>query len=77
MTPATEQKAAAILAGGRLTVVEVTAGDVQAVCLGSAGQVYRLGLDAGGWGCSCAARRECSHLRALKLVTVWNLRRPA
>jgi hypothetical protein len=75
MTSATAQKAAAILAEGRLTVTEVGERVVKAVCRGSAGQVYELGLNAGGWCCSCPAGvfgRPCSHLDALKRVTIVN-----
>jgi hypothetical protein len=77
MTPATEEKAARILAEGRLTILFVSTDHIVARCRGSAGDVYRLGSDPGGWWCSCPAGihgRPCSHISSLKLVTV--LRRP-
>jgi len=74
VTPGTEQKAARILACGRLTTSLVGDG-ITAVCFGDTGD-YEVGHHAGGWHCACPARRECSHIRALKLVTVWNLPRP-
>jgi hypothetical protein len=34
-------------------------------------RVYLAGRDEEGWFCSCAARTEdCSHVRALRLVSV-------
>jgi hypothetical protein len=78
MTPVTEHKAARILAGGRLKITSLGADGITAICLGdTADSAYEVGQDPGGWRCSCPARRECSHIRALKLVTVFNLRRPA
>jgi uncharacterized Zn finger protein len=64
-----EAKGRRYLVEGRL-VVEHVAGDmVRARCRGG-GAVYELGLEAGGWWCSCLARGRCSHLVALQLVTV-------
>lgn len=66
-------KASRYLSEGRLVVTSVSGDTVTAWCRGS-GEIYRLGHDlARGWYCSCAARRDCSHLTALQLVTV---RRP-
>lgn len=55
---------------GRLMVERVAPSVIGAACRGNGG-VYRLGYSSqSGWWCECAARGECSHLVALKLVTV-------
>lgn len=78
MTPATEAKAARILASGALKVVYLVGTEIIATCRSMSGAaLYTLGSNAGGWHCSCPARRECAHLRALKLVAVINLRAAA
>ena len=77
MTLVTEEKAARILASGRLKVISAGGDRITATCFGdTADSVYEVGQDPGGWHCACPARRECSHIRALKLVTVFNLQRP-
>jgi uncharacterized Zn finger protein len=65
-------KAMSYIAAGRLRVFRVNGDYVKATCRGSGGAVYDLGYDVrrGGWWCSCPARRSCSHLHALELVTV-------
>ena len=41
-------------------------------------RLYSTGRDAEGWYCSCAARtRDCSHVRALRLITILELREDA
>lgn len=67
----TEAKAARYLAEGRLTITAVTGDYVTAICRGD-GEFYHLGHTPGwGWRCSCPARRDrCSHLIALRSVTV-------
>ncbi len=62
-----------LLAEGRLTVDLVDGRKVIASCRGDSGDVYRLGFDprAGSWRCTCAVRTDaCSHLHALRLVTL-------
>lgn len=77
MTPATEEKAARMLSGGHLKIHTASTDYISAVCFSSTSQVaYEVSRDPGGWHCTCPARQECSHIRALKLVTVWNLRWP-
>jgi hypothetical protein len=67
-------KANRYLCESRLTVVSVDDDRVRATCHGD-GEIYQLGHEPGrGWWCECAARGDCCHLRALRLVTV---RRPA
>ncbi len=62
-------KARRYLAEGRLLVIEVNEDRIAALCKGD-GRVYSLGL-AGDWHCDCPAlSRDCSHLRALRLVTI-------
>jgi len=54
----------------RLLIGEVTADRVRATVRGS-GEVYRLGFEGGRWFCGCPARTNgCSHLHALRAVTV-------
>jgi hypothetical protein len=70
-------KARRYLTEGRLRVLRVDPGPqmrrdaIFAQCRGDSGEYFRLGYDAalGEWRCSCSARSECSHLKALKLVT--------
>lgn len=64
-----------LLTEGRLNVQIVDPNRraaVQAECRGDSGEVYALGFDSrrNEWRCNCEARGECSHLIALKLVTV-------
>ena len=63
-------KARRYLTEGRLLVIEVTVYRIAALCRGDTG-LYSLGYAAGEWTCDCPARSwQCSHLRALQLVTV-------
>lgn len=62
-----------LLTEGRLTVERLDAGGlIVARCRGDSGAVYSLGFDPikRQWRCTCPARTNCSHLRALQLVTV-------
>lgn len=53
-----------------LLVLEVAVDRVAALCRGDTG-LYSVGYAADEWACDCPARsRRCSHLRALRLVTV-------
>lgn len=55
---------------GRLTLTAVEDHEIRARCRGS-GHVYRCGWNpAERWWCTCPARTTCSHLHALRLVTV-------
>jgi len=72
-----QDKGRRLLTEGRLNVTFVNhvaevAAPVKARCRGDSGEMYDLGYDAKAkrWGCTCEARGECSHLIALKLVTV-------
>lgn len=70
------QKAERLLTSGRLIVRQVgdpeKPGRIVAECRGDSGEVYVLGYDPrkDEWRCTCAARGDCSHLGALKLVVV-------
>ena len=70
-------KARRLLAEGRVTVTRVVGDVVDAVCAGDTG-VYQLGHDpARGWWCSCPVRPgRCSHVEALRLVTIITARQP-
>lgn len=63
-------KARRYLATGRLTVTRVD-GDVADAVIEADTGTYQLGRDpARGWHCTCPARGRCSHVAALRLVTV-------
>lgn len=57
------------LAEHRLTVLRVDRERVEAECRGG-GAVYLLGWRNGEWSCGCPAKTTCSHLYALRAVTV-------
>lgn len=66
-------KARRYLVESRLTITEVNQRRVRATCRGE-GAIYRLGWEAGQWGCTCPARStRCSHLLALKSVVAPDL----
>lgn len=69
-------KARRLLIEGRLTVTTVAGNLVAATCRGDSGEVYDLGYDLNRmWFCSCPSRGTCSHLKALMLVVVRDVRR--
>lgn len=58
------------LTDGRLTIRAMDGRTIEATCRGDSG-THTLGWHAGGWWCSCPARRgRCSHLVALRLVVL-------
>jgi hypothetical protein len=58
------------LGEGRLVIDRVHGDAIHASCRGE-GELYELGhLPGRGWWCSCPARGDCCHLRALRLVTI-------
>jgi hypothetical protein len=61
-------KAHGYLIEGRLTVERVDRTGVIATCRGTAPAPYRVAWSEGRWHCSCAARGDCAHLAALRLV---------
>lgn len=66
-----EQKARRYLAEARVIVTRVDGDDVRASVRGD-GEWHRCGYhEYEGWWCSCPTRRDtCSHLIALRLITV-------
>lgn len=63
-------KAGRLLSTGRLTVRTISADIITAAIVGDHGS-YRLGCDPSGWYCDCPAfTRRCSHIVALKQVTL-------
>lgn len=61
-------KAARYLAEGRVILLHVWPGMVDATVRG-AGTVYSVTYRRGGWSCDCPARGRCCHLTAVMLVT--------
>lgn len=71
------EKALRYISERRLTIVHADPAVIRATCRGDGGELYDLGwrTDQQRWGCTCEARqhfpsRDCSHLLALKLVTI-------
>jgi hypothetical protein len=60
-------KARRYLGEGRLIVVRVAPGEVDAICRGD-GETYRVVYRVGAWSCNCPSRGRCAHLLALGLV---------
>jgi uncharacterized Zn finger protein len=69
-----QTKAHRLLKEGRITVHRVGDGSriIYAQARGDSAHIYDLGYDPRnqGWRCTCEARGECSHLVALKLITL-------
>jgi uncharacterized membrane protein len=69
----TVDKAKRLLLTGRLRVTKVDGNVIEAICRGDSGEIYWLAHDPNDvpfWSCSCPARKDCSHLRALWAVVV-------
>lgn len=64
------EKADRMLLEARLRVVRVDGNLIVAECRGDSGVVYEVCHAGGRWSCSCPARVDCSHLRALQRVVV-------
>lgn len=67
---ATWEKADRLLLEGRLRLVSVDGNEIKAQCLGDSAVIYHLEHFHGRWSCTCPARVDCSHLRALQRVVV-------
>lgn len=65
---ATWEKSNRLLVEGRLRVLRVDGNLIVAECLGDSGMVYDVSYVGARWSCSCPARVDCSHLRALQRV---------
>lgn len=65
----TDDKARRLLSTGKLRIVRMDKDFIHAECKGD-NAVYDLFYKDEHWYCSCPARIDCSHLRALWLVTV-------
>lgn len=64
-------KARRYLTEGRLTVHTLTPDLIAASCRGDSAVEYRVHWEPPGWKCTCPAHTPaCSHVRALKLVTL-------
>ena len=74
------EKAKRLLLAGRLRVTKVDGELIEAECRGDSGELYTLGHrsdDVPFWHCSCPARTDCSHLRALWTVVALDRRNAA
>ena len=68
-----EAKARRYLGEGRIVLVSVSDDRVLARVRGD-GQVWLVMFEGGAWSCSCPAKTDqCSHLRAVRLVTAVGL----
>jgi hypothetical protein len=65
-------KSIRLLTHGRLRVLRVDSDFIAAECRGDSGEVYNLLWRDQRWSCSCPARTDCSHLRALWAVVAVN-----
>jgi hypothetical protein len=63
-----EQKAERLLAEGGLFVAHADGRTVRASCHGDHGR-YTVIFDGRRWVCTCPARKTCSHVQALELIT--------
>jgi len=70
MREAAYDKGRRYLTEGRLLLRAVSEHHIAAVCRGDSGEIHTLAVDHRGWSCSCLAVRDCSHLVALRLVTI-------
>jgi hypothetical protein len=68
------EKARRYLVEGRVIVTTAGPDHVAATVRGD-GHLYHCGFARGHWHCTCAAGRDCSHRRALRLVTAPDLDR--
>jgi hypothetical protein len=67
-------KAGRYLSDNRLLILEVAVDRIAALCRGDTG-LYSLGSAGAEWCCDCPARsRRFSHIEALQLVTVADVR---
>jgi uncharacterized Zn finger protein len=62
------EKARRYLTEGRVIVTDARPGQVSAVIRGD-GAVWLTGYRSGTWTCSCPNRTDCTHRRALRLIT--------
>ncbi len=69
-------KAARYLAEGRVTVTRVAGDLADAIVMGDSGE-HHVSHDPAGWRCTCPARVRCSHVEALKLITVSRVAAPS
>jgi hypothetical protein len=63
-------KARRLLAEGRLTIRAVGTDVILARVRGESAREYLVTSDPAGWDCSCDAVGHCSHVLAVRLVTL-------
>jgi uncharacterized Zn finger protein len=71
MSATTETKARRLIDAGNVTITSKDGDRVEATVTGDH-HTYAVEHDPVGfhWRCTCASRRECSHILAVTLVTV-------
>lgn len=67
-------KAKRYLGEGRVIVTAAGNGYVTATVRGD-GAIYRTGYRSGAWWCTCPNTHDCSHRRALRLITAPDIER--
>lgn len=77
MRESASTKARRYLTEGRISLTDVTPDRVRGLVRGD-GAIYKAGYQYGQWTCDCpAVTDQCSHLRALRLITAPDLNHPA
>jgi uncharacterized Zn finger protein len=74
-TESVDQKAGRLLASGAVTVLVCDDSFTIAHVCGDHG-VHEVNWRYGAWSCTCPAFGDCSHRRAVRLVTVVTPQRP-
>jgi len=70
------EKSRRLLVEGRIRILEACEDDctLSASVRSDSGREYAVSRDVEGWACSCFARGECAHIRALMLCVVFEPR---
>lgn len=63
-----DAKARRYLGEARVRIRIVDRDHVEADVLGADSAIYETTHNGRGWRCSCPARRQCAHIRALQLL---------
>lgn len=63
-------KAKRLLQEGRVMVRAANGSSVDALVRGDSASLRHVCYEFGNWSCDCAYRGDCSHIRAVRLVTL-------